>query len=102
MRCFFIAGTDCTLGMQPSESARLLVLLSPVHSPYMPLDQGPATLLCDPGAVRAWRGGCGYTKMGANYAPSLLPQRTAESLGCVQVNPAYMLFIAFKLTGKKL
>ena len=77
-------GTDSVLGLEPSKEARLLVLLSPVYSTYMPLDRGPAVLLCDPRVVRAWPGGCGYTKMGANYAPSFHPQRIAESQGCVQ------------------
>ena len=34
--------------------------------------------------VRAWPGGCGYTKMGSNYAPTLWTQKVAEQHGCHQ------------------
>jgi branched-chain amino acid aminotransferase len=35
--------------------------------------------------VRAVKGGTGFTKCGGNYAPALLAQTKAESLGCAQV-----------------
>merc|ERR1711915_113240 len=34
--------------------------------------------------VRAWPGGCGFTKMGSNYAPTLWTQKIAEQHGCHQ------------------
>ncbi len=42
-------------------------------------------LLADPSFVRAWPGGCGYAKMGSNYAPTLWVQKQAEKYGCQQV-----------------
>ena len=44
----------------------------------------PVNLLCDPSYVRAFPGGCGFTKMGSNYAPTLWTQKVAESHGCHQ------------------
>ena len=31
-------------------------------------------LVADPNFVRAWPGGCGYAKMGSNYAPTMWTQ----------------------------
>merc|ERR1711874_503395 len=44
----------------------------------------PVNLLADPQYVRAWPGGCGYTKMGSNYAHTLWTQKIAEQHGCHQ------------------
>ena len=35
--------------------------------------------------VRAWPGGVGDSKLGANYAPTVLPQKTAASKGYDQI-----------------
>ena len=37
---------------------------------YFPTGMKPVNLLADPSYVRAWPGGCGYAKMGSNYAPT--------------------------------
>jgi hypothetical protein len=35
--------------------------------------------LADPKYVRAWPGGCGYAKMGSNYAPTMWTQVHSDS-----------------------
>jgi len=76
-------GTEPTLGVAPADDARLFVLLCPV-GPYYATGFKPVNLLCDPSYVRAWPGGCGFTKMGSNYAPTLWTQKIAEEHGCQQ------------------
>jgi len=76
-------GTEPTLGVAPAGEARLFVLLCPV-GPYYSTGFKPVNLLADPQYVRAWPGGCGYTKMGSNYAPTLWTQKIAEQHGCHQ------------------
>jgi len=76
-------GTEPSLGVAPSNTARLFVLLCPV-GPYYATGFKPVNLLADPNYVRAWPGGCGYAKMGSNYAPTLWNQKIAEQHGCHQ------------------
>lgn len=76
-------GMEPTLGVAPASEARLFVLLCPV-GPYYSTGFKPVNLLADPQYVRAWPGGCGYTKMGSNYAPTLWTQKVAEQHGCHQ------------------
>jgi len=76
-------GTEPTLGVSPASEAKLFVILCPV-GPYYSTGFKPVNLLCDPGYVRAWPGGSGFTKMGSNYAPTLWTQKIAESNGCHQ------------------
>jgi len=78
-------GTESTLGLGPSTEATLFVILSPVGSYFSSKGIKPVNLLCDPSFVRATPGGCGYTKMGSNYAPTLWVQKAAEREGCEQV-----------------
>jgi len=78
-----MVGLEPTLGVAPADEARLFVLLCPV-GPYYATGFKPVNLLCDPRYVRAWPGGCGFTKMGSNYAPTLWTQKIAEQHGCQQ------------------
>ena len=71
-------GTEPTLGLGPANQATLFVILSPVAS-YFGASKA-VTLLCDPRYVRATPGGCGYTKMGSNYAPTLWVQKVIFTL----------------------
>nr|KAG5709083.1 hypothetical protein BaRGS_028539 [Batillaria attramentaria] len=77
-------GTEPTLGVTTSSQAKLYVLTGPV-GPYYPTGFKPVTLLADPQYVRAWPGGCGMYKMGANYAPTIQIQKVAAGQGCQQV-----------------
>merc|ERR1711972_309721 len=76
-------GMEPTLGGAPADEARLFVLLCPV-GPYYSTGFKPVNLLCDPNYVRAWPGGCGYAKMGSNYAPTMWTQKMAEAKKCHQ------------------
>ena len=49
----------------------------------------PIKLFLDERNVRAWPGGVGDCKVGSNYAPTILPQTTAQQLhGTPQVGIA--------------
>jgi len=81
-----LLGTEGTLGLGPSSQALLTVLLSPVCSYYTSDAKArPVSLLADPRHVRSFPGGCGDTKMGSNYAPTLRVQQEAMKQGCDQV-----------------
>ena len=83
-------GTEPTLGLGPANQATLFVILSPVGA-YFGSEIKPVSLLCDPRYVRATPGGCGYTKMGANYAPTLWVQKVSET-DTVTLHSALMFY----------
>ena len=81
--------SDSALGVQRPREALLFIILACFPS----LDTSAATtggagmrLLasCDD-MVRAWPGGFGYAKVGANYGPSLVAQGEARALGYDQI-----------------
>jgi branched-chain amino acid aminotransferase len=76
-------GTQRTLGIGPPGSALLFVIASPV-GPYYPTGFKAITLEATDYAVRAWPGGVGDKKLGANYAPCIVPQLSAASRGFQQ------------------
>jgi len=76
-------GTQKTLGVGPPGSALLFVIASPV-GPYYPTGFKAISLEATDYAVRAWPGGVGDKKLGANYAPCIVPQREAMSRGFQQ------------------
>ncbi|KAL2150878.1 hypothetical protein VTH82DRAFT_7441 [Thermothelomyces myriococcoides] len=76
-------GTQKTLGVGPPGSALLFVIASPV-GPYYPTGFKAVSLEATDYAVRAWPGGVGDKKLGANYAPCIVPQREAMSRGLQQ------------------
>lgn len=80
-----LIGTQPTLGVNKSSSALLYVVLSPVGPYFKTGTFSPVALLADPSFVRAWPGGCGDSKMGGNYGPTILAQRHAEMQGLQQV-----------------
>lgn len=73
-------GTQRTLGVGPPGSALLYVICSPV-GPYYPTGFKAVSLEATNYAVRAWPGGVGNQKLGANYAPCIVPQMQAASRG---------------------
>ncbi|OCK86377.1 branched-chain amino acid aminotransferase II [Lepidopterella palustris CBS 459.81] len=75
-----LIGTQRTLGVGPPASALLYVIASPV-GPYYPTGFKAVSLEATDYAVRAWPGGVGDKKLGANYAPCILPQLQAASRG---------------------
>ncbi|OJJ44812.1 hypothetical protein ASPZODRAFT_134951 [Penicilliopsis zonata CBS 506.65] len=76
-------GTQKTLGVGPPGSALLFVIASPV-GPYYPTGFKAISLEATDYAVRAWPGGVGDKKLGANYAPCVVPQLQASSRGFQQ------------------
>jgi branched-chain amino acid aminotransferase len=75
-----LIGTQKTLGIGAPGSALLFVIASPV-GPYFPTGLKAISLEATDYAVRAWPGGVGDKKIGANYAPCIVPQREALSRG---------------------
>jgi branched-chain amino acid aminotransferase len=73
-------GTQRTLGVGPPGSALLYVIASPV-GPYYPTGFKAISLEATDYAVRAWPGGVGDKKLGANYAPCIVPQLQAAKRG---------------------
>lgn len=76
-------GTQRTLGVGPPGSALLYVIASPV-GPYYPTGFKAISLEATTYAVRAWPGGVGNSKIGANYAPCIVPQMQAAARGMHQ------------------
>ena len=76
-------GTQRTLGVGPPGSALLYVIASPV-GPYYPTGFKAVSLEATTDAVRAWPGGVGDKKLGANYAPCIVPQLQAAKRGLHQ------------------
>jgi branched-chain amino acid aminotransferase len=75
---------DPHLGVQVSNKCKFFVITCPV-GPYYASGFKPVKLLADDRNVRAWPGGSGASKIGANYAPTIAPQMAANELGCAQV-----------------
>ncbi|KAE9413358.1 hypothetical protein Angca_006213, partial [Angiostrongylus cantonensis] len=79
-----LIGTDPTLGVGFSPSAKLFVITGPVGQ-YYSTGFHPVRLLADPQYVRAFPGGVGAFKMGCNYAPTILVGKEAAERNCQQV-----------------
>jgi branched-chain amino acid aminotransferase len=78
-----IIGTSASIGIDRPDSALLYVIASPV-GPYYRTGFKAITLEATNYAVRAWPGGVGDKKLGANYAPCIVPQQEAASRGFQQ------------------
>ncbi|KPI89931.1 putative branched-chain amino acid aminotransferase [Leptomonas seymouri] len=85
-------GTSTQLSAVPSKSVRLFIIASPV-GPYYPPPEGqagaaainPVRLLVEERRRRAWPGGTGGRKIGANYAGPMRVQEEAHRQGYDQV-----------------
>ena len=78
-----LIGTANSLGVGANTEALLFVILSPVGN-YYASGIKPVSLEANPDYVRAWPGGTGDAKIGANYGPCILPQMEAASRGYQQ------------------
>ncbi|XP_029456011.1 branched-chain-amino-acid aminotransferase, cytosolic isoform X2 [Rhinatrema bivittatum] len=78
-------GTEPSLGVKKSSKALLYVILSPVGPYFSSGSFNPVSLWANPKFVRAWKGGTGDCKMGANYGASIFAQYEAVDAGCQQV-----------------
>ena len=78
-----LIGTQRSIGVGPPGSALLYLIASPV-GPYYPSGFKAVSLYANSSAVRAWPGGVGQYKIGANYASCIVPQMAAAREGCHQ------------------
>ncbi|KAI0024138.1 branched-chain amino acid aminotransferase [Xylariomycetidae sp. FL0641] len=77
-------GTQSQLGVQAPSEALLYIIAS--YMPNMDSPAGGMKLHTSPDdMVRAWVGGFGYAKVGANYGPSLLATQEARARGFGQI-----------------
>lgn len=79
-----VISTDATLGVSPPKKALFFTIASPV-GPYFRTGFAPVKLIADPNYVRAFPGGTGSSKVGSNYAPTILPQQEAIQKGYSQI-----------------
>ncbi|KAK4224433.1 aminotransferase [Podospora fimiseda] len=79
-----VIGTQPQLGVQAAKEALLFITAS--FMPRMDSPPGGMKLHTNPeDMVRAWVGGFGYAKVGANYGPSLLATQEARERGFGQI-----------------
>ncbi|RYP52678.1 hypothetical protein DL768_002234 [Monosporascus sp. mg162] len=77
-------GTQSQLGVQAPSEALLYIIVT--FMPVMDSPPGGMKLHTSPDdMVRAWVGGFGYAKVGANYGPSLLATAEARARGFGQI-----------------
>ena len=80
----FIFATDEFLGVRPSHTYKLMIILSPVGA-YYAEGFNPVKIMVEDKFVRAVRGGIGEIKTPGNYAASLLAAVNAPKKGFTQV-----------------
>ena len=72
------------LGVSKPKSAKLYAITTTV-GPYFPTGLKPISLYCDSSIVRAYPGGTGENKIGANYAPGIGHTAKLHSKGFNQI-----------------
>jgi len=77
-------GVDPIIGLKPSQTYLLYIILSPVGA-YFKTDGAGLKILVEDTYVRAVAGGTGEAKTGCNYASSLIASREAQKKGYTQV-----------------
>lgn len=80
----FVIASDVQVGVHPSHTYKLMVILSPVGA-YYKEGIAPVKIYVEAEYVRAVKGGTGYAKTAANYAASLKAQDVASKKGYTQV-----------------
>jgi branched-chain amino acid aminotransferase len=80
----FIYGSEPFIGVRPSATYKMLIILSPVGA-YYPEGFKPVKILVQDEFVRAVRKGLGDCKTPANYAASLYAGEDAKKKGFTQV-----------------
>lgn len=79
-----LIGTQSQLGVQAPKEAMLYIIVT--FMPRMDSPPGGMRLHTSPeDMVRAWVGGFGYAKVGANYGPSLMATQDARRRGYHQI-----------------
>jgi branched-chain amino acid aminotransferase len=79
-----VVAMDPYLGVRPSNTYRLFIILSPVGA-YYPEGFNPVKIWVTDEYIRAVRGGVGEAKTAANYAASLYGAEVAKKAGYTQV-----------------
>ena len=79
-----VVAMDPYLGVRPSNTYRLFIILSPVGA-YYPEGFNPVKIWVTDEYIRAVRGGVGEAKTAANYATSLYGAEVAKKAGYTQV-----------------
>lgn len=77
-------GNNHNLRVGPADSVKLYIIGSPV-GPYYPGKFEPVKLYADRENKRAWPGGTGAHKLGANYAGPMYVQKKADAMGYQQI-----------------
>jgi len=80
----FMFGEEAMLGVKPSDTYKLIFLLSPVGA-YYPEGFQAIKILIQDEYVRTVRKGLGECKTAGNYAASMAGQEIARREGCTQV-----------------
>ncbi len=80
----FIFATEPVIRVKPSDTYKLIILLSPVAA-YYPEGLNPVKILVESDYVRAVKGGMGNAKTAGNYAAGLKAQKIAKDNGHTQV-----------------
>jgi branched-chain amino acid aminotransferase len=76
--------SDPALGVERPKEAMLFVILC-CFAPMGDMSGGIKLLASQDDMCRAWPGGFGYAKVGANYGPSLVAQGEARKMGYHQI-----------------
>lgn len=84
IRPTMIATNEC-IGISQPDRALLYVICSPVGPYFQSSGFSSVKILAEDSFVRAWPGGTGEYKIGANYGPTLYPQRLALERGFQQI-----------------
>ncbi|CUE74209.1 branched chain amino acid transferase, putative [Bodo saltans] len=77
-------GTNHNLRVGPADRCKLFIITSPV-GPYYPTGFKPVSLMVDDEHRRAWPGGTGSSKIGANYAGPIFHQVECAKKGYSQI-----------------
>ncbi|KAL2815331.1 aminotransferase [Aspergillus granulosus] len=86
-----LIGSGTQLGVQAPKEALLFIIAVPWPDPSTRIKSVPGEpsglklLASHPDTIRAWPGGFGYAKLGANYGPSLVAHGNAQAQGFDQV-----------------
>jgi branched-chain amino acid aminotransferase len=80
----FLLATETVMTVRPADEC-LFVLIAFPAGDYFPRGPEPVSVWVTEQYVRAWPGGTGAAKCGANYAAGLLAQAEAAEHGCDQV-----------------
>lgn len=72
--------TSSSLDVAAPDEATFFII-NTIVGPYYPTGFKPVSLYCDTEAIRAWPGGTGNTKIGGNYAPTIMHGENAKLHG---------------------